>query len=560
MNNSKISIYQVLPRLFGNSIKTPIVNGTISENGCGKFSSFSDKALSEIKKLGITHIWYTGIIRHATTTNYKELPAQDPCIVKGKSGSPYAITDYYDVNPDLADDVNHRMKEFEELLHRTKESGLKSIIDFVPNHVSRDYKSLAKPKNIPDFGIHDNTAHHFNSQNNFYYLPNQKLELNFCESQVYQEFPAKVSGNDCFHHQPNINDWYETIKLNYGDDVQGGNIKHFSPIPNTWFRMLEILQFWAKKEIDGFRCDMVEMVPVEFWNWVIPQIKIINPDIIFIGEVYQPELYEAYINQGKFDYLYDKVGLYDQLKAVLRGEKPTSSLSDCWKNLNGLDKNMLRFLENHDEQRIPSPDFAGNAPKAIPAMVLSATMHQGPIMTYFGQEFGENASGTSGFSGDDGRTTIFDYWTVPSIQRWMGKSAFTGKSLLSEEKNLQKEYRKLLNFTVSSPIISSGDFYDLMWANRNQYSFDSNTTYAYFRSFEGKSLLFVLNFSNQLRFRKVMIPEHALSFIGKDDLILNDSVFKDVFSGEKIKIETKKLINEGIDIEIPANYYRILEF
>jgi glycosidase len=556
----KISIYQVLPRLFGNQSKNPIPNGIIEENGCGKFNDFTDKALTEIKKLGITHIWYTGILRHATTTNYLGLPAQDSCIVKGKAGSPYAITDYYDVMPDLAVEVDKRMQEFDDLLNRTKKQGLKSIIDFIPNHVSRDYKSLKKPKSTPDLASTDDSSKHFDKQNNFYYLPNESLKLNFCENQKYEEFPAKVSGNDCFHSQPNINDWYETIKLNYGVDVQNNHSKHFSPTPNTWFRMLEILQFWAQKGVDGFRCDMVEMVPVEFWEWAIPQIKEINPEIIFIGEVYQPLLYESYIKQGKFDYLYDKVGLYDKLKQIIRGESHASEISYIWQGLQGLDKHLLRFLENHDEQRIPSNDFAGDATKAIPAMLLSATMHQGPILTYFGQEFGENNTSASGFSGNDGRTTIFDYWTLASIQRWRGKSAYNDQALLPQEKELQKEYKKILNLSIQSDIIADGDFYDLMWANKDNHHFFHNKAYAFMRSYKEKALLIVINFSDTEINQNIIIPEHAFQFANKKTNRLKDISFINIFMHEEIRMNYQKVVHEGLSIKIPAYNYVVFEF
>ncbi len=558
--NKKISIYQLLPRLFGNNKKKPIINGDIHKNDCGKFSDITEKAIQEIKKLGITHIWYTGILRHASTTNYPKIPAQDSCIIKGKAGSPYAITDYYDVSPDLAVDVENRMNEFDELMSRTRNADLKTIIDFIPNHVSRDYKSTKKQKGTVDLGTKDNSSTHFNAQNNFYYLPNESLKLNFCENQKYQETPAKVSGNDCFNPQPNINDWYETIKLNYGVDVQDNNNKHFSPTPNTWFRMLEILQFWTKKGVDGFRCDMVEMVPVEFWEWVIPQIKEINPKIIFIGEVYQPHLYESYIKQGKFDYLYDKVDLYDKLKQVMRGESPASEISNVWKSLNGLDEYMLRFLENHDEQRIPSTDFASDARKAIPAMLLSATMHQGPIMTYFGQEFGENNTTESGFSGNDGRTTIFDYWTVPSIQRWRGKTAYSGKSLSAEEKNLRKEYQKILKLSISHPAIIHGQFYDLMWANRNNHRFYNNHIYTYFRNYKEKRLLFVLNFSDTDLNQNIIIPGHALEFANKKINHLKDIRFINIFSQQEIRLSYHHIINDGMAVDIPAYGYLIFEF
>lgn len=560
MTNNKISIYQVLPRLFGNQLKTPIYNGTIQENGCGKMNDFTPKALQEIKNLGVNYIWYTGIIRHGITTEYPNLSAQDPCIIKGKAGSPYAIIDYYDVNPDLAEDIEDRMNEFENLVNRTHQEGLKVLIDFVPNHVGRDYKSLMKPKEIPDLGEKDNNSAPFHPNNNFYYLPNEELHLDFCENQKFRETPAKVTGDDCFSAHPGVNNWYETIKLNYGIDFSNGRQKRFDPIPDTWSRMLEILTHWTEKGIDGFRCDMVEMVPVEFWSWVIPQIKEINPNLIIIAEVYQPHLYHDYIHIGKFDYLYDKVGLYDMLKAVLRGEQPASILSNSWKRLNGLDKHMLRFLENHDEQRIATAEFAYNANRAIPAMMLSATIHQGPIMTYFGQEFGENNTSATGFSGDDARTTIFDYWNIPSIQRWRGKSAYTGSALLPEEKKLQKEYKKILKLAISHPTITNGEFYDLMWANKDNHQFYHNYVFAYLRNYKDIALLFILNFSDQELEQKIIIPGHALEYAEKDTTKLKDTIFKDYFSKESIRIKHYDLVQQGLPVKLKPWYFQVFEF
>jgi len=552
---NKISIYQLLPRLFGNDQEYPVLNGNIHENHCGKFAHIDKESLKDIKKLGITHVWYTGVLRHATTTAYPALPAQSSCIVKGKAGSPYAIVDYYDVAPDLAVDVENRMQEFGELLKRTREMGLKSIIDFVPNHLSRDYKSLAKPKSVKDFGEEDDSKQHFNPQNNFYYLPDEKLQLDFCKKQDYEEFPAKVSGNDCFHANPQLTDWYETIKLNYGVDVRHHSSQHFSPIPSTWYRMLKILDFWVHKEVDGFRCDMVEMVPVEFWQWVIPQIKAINPHIIFIGEVYQPHLYQAYIQQGGFDYLYDKSGLYDKLRSLIRGECSAQEISHVWQGLQGLDAHMLRFLENHDEQRIASPFFAGDARKAIPAMLLSATMHQGPVMTYFGQEFGEAAEGESGFSGDDGRTSIFDYWKVPSIQKWRAGEGLSPRALA-----LQKEYKEILNFSINSPIIAHGNFYDLMWANKDNHHLHHNYIYAFMRSYQGKALLIVLNFSDKKCNQKIIIPEHAFQFANKKTNHLKDISFINIFSHKELRQNVRSIVQDGVQLDIPEYHYVILEF
>ena len=518
--NEKIVIYQVFTRLFGNANTHCKKNGSISENGCGKLADFTTKALTEIKNLGATHIWYTGVIEHATQTNYSRygIRPDHPAVVKGKAGSPYAIKDYYDVDPDMANSIPDRMKEFENLVKRSHKASLKVIIDFVPNHVARQYHSDAKPEGVIDLGEDDNKEVAFSAQNNFYYIPGQQLQgeidLHKNAAEAYVEEPAKATGNDRFDAWPSVNDWYETVKLNYGVDYMNWRIGHFDPVPDTWNKMLEILLFWASKNIDGFRCDMAEMVPVEFWGWAIPQVKEKYPHIIFIAEVYNPNEYRNYIFNGHFDYLYDKVGLYDTLRALTCGHESATNIPFRWQSLNGIEKNMLNFLENHDEQRIASEFFAGNPFKAIPAMVVSACMNTNPVMIYFGQELGEPGMDEEGFSGRDGRTTIFDYWTVDTIRRWRNGGKFDGKQLTKEEKKLQGFYATLLNLCNKEKAVREGEFFDLTYANLEGIVFNEHRQYAFFRK-AGKELLFiVVNFDENPAAPCVKIPTHAFEYLG----------------------------------------------
>lgn len=518
--NEKIIIYQVFTRLFGNGNTHCKKNGNISENGCGKMADFTTKALAEIKNLGATHIWYTGIIEHATQTNYSRygIRPDHPAVVKGKAGSPYAIKDYYDVDPDMATSTPDRMKEFENLVKRSHKADLKVIIDFVPNHVARQYHSDAKPEGVVDLGENDDKNLAFSPQNNFYYIPGQQLQgeidLHMNAPEAYVENPAKATGNDKFDAWPSVNDWYETVKLNYGVDYMNGHWGHFDPVPDTWQKMLDILLFWAAKDIDGFRCDMAEMVPVQFWGWAIPQVKEQFPHIIFIAEVYNPNEYRNYIFNGKFDYLYDKVGLYDTLRALTCGHESATNIQFRWQSLNGIEKNMLNFLENHDEQRIASEYFAGNPFKAIPAMVVSACMNTNPVMIYFGQELGEPGMDEEGFSGRDGRTTIFDYWTVDTIRRWRNGGKFDGKQLTQEEKKLQGFYSTLLNLCNKEKAVREGQFFDLTYANLEGGVFNEHRQYAFFRK-AGKELLFiVVNFDEKPAAPCVKIPTHAFDYLG----------------------------------------------
>lgn len=540
----KIIIYQVLPRLFGNQKAKPVENGTLQENGCGKFNDFTADRLKEIKQSGFTHVWFTGVIEHATQTDYSAygIAKDHPEVVKGKAGSPYAIKDYYDVDPDLAEDVKDRMKEYQNLITRTHRAGLKVIMDFVPNHVARQYHSDSKPKNVKDLGEDDVTEVAFSNQNNFYYLPGQQFSPRFDTSKYaenpYIENPCKATGNDCFTNAPGMYDWYETVKLNYGVDYFNYRRNEFYPIPDTWTKMRDILLFWAKKKVDGFRCDMAEMVPVEFWAWAIPQVKEAYPEIIFIAETYNPAEYHRFIFDGKFDYLYDKVGLYDTLRGIMRNENACHNITCCWQSLNGVSDHMLNFLENHDEQRIASPFFAGNALKGRPAMIISSTISKGPVMLYNGQEFGEKADDKEGFSGQDGRTTIFDYWTIPSVHRYL-----KGK-LSKEEKELQAFYSQLLNICRDEKAIAEGEFFDLEYANFNNPNFDTNKQYAYVRKFEKEMLLVLVNFEDNDKKVGLNLPQHAFDYLQIPTE--KEIEYTNLFTGAK----GKKILSPTSQIEI----------
>ncbi|MBB5394785.1 alpha-amylase family protein [Mucilaginibacter sp. AK015] len=500
----KVVIYQLLPRLFGNKKTANVPYGTISQNGCGKFNDITGRALDGLKELRVNYVWYTGVLAHASLTDYSAygIKVNDADVVKGRAGSPYAIRDYYDVDPDLAVNVKNRMKEFEALIKRTHAKNLKVLIDFVPNHVAREYHSYAKPASVTDFGAGDDLTKSFSAKNDFYYLPGQAFTVPYgnrhqnpissLQDGKFNESPAKVTGNNVFNAQPKIDDWYETIKLNYGVDYQNGEKKYFDPIPQVWLKMRDILNYWANKGVDGFRCDVAEMVPVEFWSWVIPHVKKTHPSLIFIGEAYNPAAYQQYLTTGKFDYLYDKVGLYDGLKRLIKNE-PTADVKDIRQSLQDqtdhLGNHMLRFLENHDEERIASAGFAGLAELALPAMVVSATLSGGPVMLYFGQEVGEPGKGIEGFGGEDNRTTIFDYWGVPNHQQWMNNGAFDGKHLSAAGRTLRAYYKRLLKIATQSNAIVRGKVCEVPIN-----SGADNRMFAFIRYTAKQRLLIVANF------------------------------------------------------------------
>ncbi|WP_259066428.1 alpha-amylase family protein [Mucilaginibacter sp. X4EP1] len=568
-SSHKLIIYQLLPRLFGNTKTVNKTSGSVEENGVGKFNDINDKALQEIKNMGFTHVWYTGVVEHATMTNYSQfgIKPDDPDAVKGRAGSPYAIKDYYDVDPDLAIDVKNRMAEYESLIQRSHNNGLKVIMDLVPNHVARTYASDVKPAGVHDIGQDDDKTKAFSAKNDFYYIPGQSFVVPWgynpggdefksaLKDGKFDENPAKATGNDVFSSSPSINDWFETIKLNYGVDYQGGHSLHFDPVPPLWNKIYDILIFWSAKGIDGFRCDMVEMVPIEFWGWLIPKVKEKYPDLVFIGEAYNAGLYGKYIFNGKFDYLYDKVGLYDSIKRLTRNEynSTTWDINSVWNNdCRGIDQHMLRFMENHDEQRIASRFFVGDPRLAVPGMIVTATLSTGPVMIYSGQEVGEPATGNEGFSGDDGRTTIFDYWGVPEHQKWLNNGQFDGGGLSDSQKNLRQFYSNLLNAVNKNEALNDGGFYELMLANEHQSGFNQRL-YIFLRYTDNQRILVITNFNR---------IENTISIKLTDDLLklfnLSGHVeFTDLLSGTKYN--TDNIVN-GLPITLPAVSGMLLVF
>ncbi len=502
-------IYQIFTRIFGNRNTTRKEWGTVAENGCGKMADIDARVLRRIHDMGVTHVWYTGVVRHATQTDYtaKGIPAQHAEIVKGRAGSPYAITDYYDVDPDLAVDVANRMEEWEQLIARTHAAGMKVIMDFVPNHVAREYHSICRPAGARDLGEGDDTGMNFSVHNNFYYCWGQALDLSrVTPNQTYQERPARATGNDHFDQRPGPNDWYETVKLNYGVDYcdAGGRSEHFDPVPDTWVQMRDILLFWAAKGIDGFRCDMAEMVPAPFWAYATAAVRAAHPSVIFVGEVYNPDLYRTYIDAG-FDYLYDKVGMYDSMRDIICGHRWASDITTQWQRTDDIRTHMLYFLENHDEQRIASDYFAANPWRAFPAHMVCCLLQTNPYMLYAGQELGERGMDREGFSGWDGRTSIFDYWSVDSIRH----GYFDLAKKTPEERQLMAAYRQVMRIAGREKAVTDGAMFDLMYVNTHF----AEEQFAFIRKAGREMLLVAVNFSDLSVCREVTIPAHAFDFL-----------------------------------------------
>ena len=518
----------MLPRLWGNGTVRPKKNGTLTDNGTGKFSDIDNDTLEYLKWLGCSHVWFTGVLRHSTQASENGCIPSHPQFVKGKAGSPYAICDYYDVNAYLADDPDNRMQEFEALVKRTHDAGLKMIIDFVPNHVSRDYAKVSPVPGHPVLGSDDDRNVHWKETNDFFYYPGQKLVLPTetpCGMNPYEECPAMATGNNCYSPTPGINDWYETVKINYGD----------SHTP-TWDKMYDIIDFWAGKGVDGFRCDMVELVPPEFFRWLIAKVKSVYPSVIFIAEVYKKELYGEYIRRIGFDYLYDKSGLYDTLRTVVEKNVNDDGMPvELWQSAMGITRNwqflgdiqpyMLNFLENHDEQRFASDFFGRSAKNTFAPLYVSLYLNTSPFMIYFGEEIGECGMDEEGFSGRDGRTTIFDWWSVSSVRRLLkliksgeyrsgSVSKLVKGGLRKEEAEIFARFSEAVRLAASDAAIGKGTTYDLCYCNMSSDGFDKDRHFAFLRDYEDHTLLVAVNFSQYEAHMKLTIPEHAFEWMG----------------------------------------------
>ena len=511
----KSIIYQIFPRYWGDRAGKQKKGATLDENGCGKFSNIDRESLDYFKSLGVTHLWLTGIVRHATGESTGGCTASSPDWVKGRAGSPYAITDYYDVNPYLADKPERRMEEFKELLKRVHNAGLKVIIDFVPNHVARDYTSFTAlhpaPTGMPSLGSDDDKSVHWREENDFFYYPGTELKLPV-KSQTYKELPALASGN-AYTAEPAVNDWYDTVKINYCDTHTG-----------TWDKMLDIVRFWAGMGVDGFRCDMVELVPADFFTWLIREIHKQYPEIVFIAEVYQKELYSKYIREVGFDLLYDKSGMYDTIRAIVQKNtddsgvpveawQSTRKITWNWQSLGDLQPYMLNFLENHDEQRFASDFFGKDAGNVFAALYASLYFNRASFMIYSGQEVGERGMYQEGFSGKDGRSTIFDWYTSDKVRKLWRYIHGDMKALARKDVALLERYRSALTQATGNRAVISGSTYDLCYCNLSSDGFCVDRHFAFLRDCGDDTVLVACNFSNVDAEMELSIPEHAFQWL-----------------------------------------------
>jgi len=566
----RVRIYELLPRLFGNTNETRRLNGTLAENGCGRFADLDDPALASLRSMGFTHLWLTGVLRQATATDYADigLYADDPDLLKGVAGSPFAIKDYFDVCPDYAEDPGRRLEEFRALIERARAHEMGVLIDFVANHVARCYRSLVRAD--LDFGAQDDRSRFFDPRNNFFYLqrdspgggPPLKLPtvahgnavsptckaIGGCDGYFSGEIDhGKVTGNNAATWSPGLSDWYETVKLNYGYDFTTGRREYpwvgspDAPIPDTWQKMDAVLAHWQQIGVDGFRCDMAHMVPPEFWAWAVARARARQPGVLFLGEAYDNDPMK--VGQGNvmhdllhagFDAVYDDPA-YKILKGVYDGGKWANDLAAVAADA-FLFERSLRYAENHDEVRLAGANQWGGIGPAVgrPVAAILYGLSRGPVLLYSGQEVGEPAAGAEGFAGDDARTTIFDYWSMPELVKWVNGRRYDGGRLSAEQKDLRDFYSRLINL-VGEPAFRDGAFFGLnpanLWNDRfgrlPEETASGHWLYAFLRydAASGQRFLVVANLHRgALRDVRVRIPAEALDFLRLDPALLPPSL------------------------------------
>lgn len=578
-------IYQLFVRHFSNLSSGDKPWGSRAENGCGTFAGVTDAALESLAHMGFTHIWLTGVLRHATQTSHPGAPAHPACVVKGIAGSPYAVTDYFDVDPDLAVDPARRMEEFRALLGRCRRWGMVPLLDFVPNHVSRCYESAVRPE--LQFGAGDRKDVFYDRHNSFYYLEGgageRKLMLPEGEF-VPERGCGRVTGNNAAVWDPSAFDWYETVKLNYGCDYRrgasgtGGLPGIMAPreaVPRTWQLMDDVLAWWQGMGVGGFRCDMAHMVPLPFWRWAIAHARLRDGGAFFMAEAYNDhmkltseDVHTALLAAG-FNGVYD-ADAYKSLRELYEGNAWANDLDKRHRPESPLFTGGVRYLENHDEPRLASPLYWGGrgAQASRALMVAQYATSAGPVLFYNGQEVAERAEGPGGFGGDNGRTSIFDYTSLPRLQRWLNGGACDGALLSADELALRSFCGSLLCL-LQHPALATGEFYGLNWANQDTPDYgrepgepsSGHRLYAFLRyAPQARSAVLVAcNFDVQRPARVcISIPRHAQEWARK----LSPSVFADLLapSAPLISATPEMLASQGLPLLVPPGGACILEW
>jgi glycosidase len=425
-------------RIYQVPVRTYAARG-MGRQLAGQFNALTAERLDEIKDLGVDYLWLTGVLEHASRDQ------TDPDVVKGEAGSYYAIYDNWDVSAQSGS-----MADFEALIDRAHDAGLRVIIDFVANHTARMHRTDVLCKQHLDFGRQDRTDAFFHRDNNYYYItddsftpPTQNdvdgadgvFDTDIFAAGVQLENPARVTGNDIVSANPASQDWFETVKLNYGYDIQSRQA-HYNPRPRTWMQMLDVAQYWVEKGVDGFRVDFAHAVPIEFWRYFASELRRVQPSVFLLAEAYESDQrmrlpgfsYHAMLEAG-FDSVYNSEmywAMHNQVvrPGTMRNANPMRSPA--------MNDNILRrgfmftqYMENHDEMRAASRHFApwvGDREQRSRLGLAYTTylgLTPGHLMLHGGQELQEDASVFGGYAGDNGRSSIFDFVYQSQTRTWL---------------------------------------------------------------------------------------------------------------------------------------------
>lgn len=359
---------------------------------------------------------------------------------KGKYGSPYSIKDYYAINPEYG-----TPDDFKSLVKTAHKNDIKVIIDLVINHTSWDNNLISEH---PDW-----------------YVRNEDGEI--------------ISPNS---------DWTDVADLNY----ENRELRKY---------MVEMMKYWVREfDIDGYRCDVAELVPIDFWNEARKELEKIKP-VLMLAEGSLPEQHlEA------FDLTYSW-NVYDALARIIRKGHLPSVLdnvleSERYKFPKGSLR--LRFNENHDKPR--AVKFFGEEGALLSALIVSTI--PGVPLIYNGQEYGDTTE-----------LSLFEKVTM-------------SRDTTSEKgKKFYAFYKKLFNFRKNSVALKRGEMIKAKTLNDDKI-------YAFWRKFKDETVLVIANLSTWGVTTKLQVDDVLRK------KIKNGKVkFYDVFEEKTFEIKVDEFIN-----------------
>ncbi len=357
--------------------------------------------------------------------------------------------------------------------------------------------------------------------------------------------------------------------------------------------MDRVLEHWQALGVDGFRCDMAHMVPPEFWKWAIAKSRARHIDVVFVGEAYDNDPTKvpgvdpviSKLHDGRSNVMFDLLdagfnGVYDDptyrmIKKIYEGPGWANDIDDA-RSDDFIFENSLRYAENHDEVRIAAQSqWGGLGMKVgVPVSAILFGLSRGPIMLYNGQEVGEPGEGLEGFGGNDARTSIFDYWSMPEFVKWANGHKYDGARLSAEQKQLRSFYGRLLN-VLDEPAFRDGVCIPLNAANRDNPNYgrlpneqpSGHWLYSFLRHDpeSSQTFLIVVNLNPWESFKnvRIVVPSSVAQQIGLNKFAPETQIyFKDrlAIDGASSRTSVTETMTNGIPIvDLPALTPQYLE-